>query len=255
MSTETVTGASSAATRQQRERQFYFRMALLIVAVVFIGFAPSFYLKPLDIVHYPRPEPDLNGLLLVHGSVFSLWLAVFFAQTALVSAGRRDLHRILGVFGFALAVVMIPIMYVTTLDEIARNSTPPFADVLTWSAVPLTPIPFYAYILWRGWTARKGDLASHKRIMLGLMIMLTQPATGRLPVLPPTLWGFAGLGLLSLLLFVPLARWDKSTLGHVHPATKLGAGVMVAILVVQTACMAMPDLWKPFVMLLPGIAA
>ena len=33
------------ADRKASERKFYSRMALFLVAVVFIGFAPSFYLK------------------------------------------------------------------------------------------------------------------------------------------------------------------------------------------------------------------
>lgn len=255
MATHAGAGRQKLPERQQKERRFYLRMALLIMAVIFIGFAPSFYLKPFNVVHFPRPNPDLNGHLMLHGLVFSLWTVIFLVQTLLISAGRRDLHKKLGIFGFTLAIAMIPIMYLTTLDEIARNSGPPWTDVLTWAAVPLVPIPFYMFVLWKGWNARRTDLASHKRIMLGLMIMLTQPATARLPLLPPMLWTFAALSALGMLLFVPMARWDKQTLGHIHPATKMGAGIYALIIVVQIACMAVPEVWKSFIVMLPGIAA
>lgn len=54
---------------------------------------------------------------------------------------------------------MIPIMYLTTADEVARGAGPPFVDVLTWMAVPLVPIPFYAFLALPGvWSGFAGQL-------------------------------------------------------------------------------------------------
>lgn len=70
-----------------RERKFYIRMAWFLVALVFIGFAPSFYLKPLGL-SYPRPNPPLIANLLLHGTVFTAWMAIFLAQVSLVAAAH-----------------------------------------------------------------------------------------------------------------------------------------------------------------------
>ena len=61
------------------ERKFYCRMALFLVALVFLGFAPSFYLR--DIVpSYPRPNLSLPPSVLLHGGLFTLWMLVLIAR-------------------------------------------------------------------------------------------------------------------------------------------------------------------------------
>ena len=45
-------------------------MALAMVVLVFLGFAPSFYLR--GIVHVPRPNPKLPPSIMLHGLLFSL---------------------------------------------------------------------------------------------------------------------------------------------------------------------------------------
>lgn len=249
-----VPASAGVANRQRQERRFYSYMALAALTVVFAGFAPTFYLKSFDVVHFPRPGPPLNLTLMLHGLVFSLWTALVVVQTQLVAAGRRDLHRSLGVAGFALAAAMLPIMYSAVLDQTARGSAPPFTDPLTWSCVPLLGMMIYAPILWLGWRARRADLQGHKRFMLGLMIILTQPATGRLPVVPPMLGGFVIQGLLTAALFIPLILWDRRTTGKLHPATTMVVSLYLVLLALQTFFLATPGLWSAFASQLPGMA-
>ena len=89
--------------------------------------------------------------------------------------------------------------------------------------------------------------------MLGLMLMLTQPATGRLPVVPPVLGGFVIQGLLTAALFVPLIVWDRRTRGKAHPATMTGALLYLMLLAAQTGFLATPGLWSAFAAQLPGM--
>ncbi len=243
----------SPGSMASRERRFYSRMAWLLVALVFIGFAPSFYLKPLGL-SYPRPNPALIPNLMLHGTVFTAWVATFLAQVSLVAAGRRDLHRALGAFGMALGVAMIPVMYLTAVWQVARASQPPFTDPLTWTVVPLLGIPVFAVMLWLGWQTSRRDLQAHKRLMLGIMIMLTQPAIARLPLAPPSLFGFALPSMLILLLFVPLIVWDLRSRGGLHWATKLGAGLYALIIAAQVFFLVVPGLWSAFAAHLPGVS-
>lgn len=246
---------STPSERQAQERRFYSRMALLIAAVVVLGFGPSFYLRPFDVIHFPRPNPPITPSLMVHSAVFSLWVVIFIAQTQLVAAGRRDLHKALGAFGFLLGVVMVPVMYLAMVDAIARNSTLPFVDVLTFSVVPLGGIPFFIILLALGWRARKKDLQSHKRYMLGLMIMLSQPVCARLPLAPPVLIGFTLMSALPFLIFIPLVMWDRKTRGGIHPATRTAIALFALLLAIQTFFLATPGLWSSFVVHLPGMGA
>ena len=80
-----ATVAASPAERLSAERKFYSRMALFLVLVVLLGFGPSFYLREI-VPAYPRPNPTLPLSVLVHGSLFTLWMLVFVAQTQLVAA-------------------------------------------------------------------------------------------------------------------------------------------------------------------------
>lgn len=244
---------SAGSTKQQSERRFYTGMALLMVALVLIGFGPTFYLKPFDLIHYPRPAPPLTPSLMTHGLVFTLWLLLFLTQTSLVAAGRRDLHRKLGVGGMMLAVMLVPIIYLNAVWQVARASQPPFTDPLTWTAVPLVPVPFYIAMIWLGWRWRQRDLQAHKRLMLGVMIMLTEPAIGRLPIAPPTLGGFSALAVGGWLLFIPLFLWDRRSLGHLHWATRLGASFYALMIAIKLFMLATPGLWSSFAVHLPGV--
>lgn len=245
--------AETVALAMQRERKFYTRMAVFLVALIFIGFAPSFYLKPLGL-SYPRPNPVLVPNLLLHGGVFTLWVALFVAQVSLVAAGRRDLHRSLGTAGMVLGIAMVPVMYLTAVWQVARASQPPFTDPLTWTAVPLVAIPGFIAMLWLGWSTRRRELQAHKRFMLGLMIMLTEPAVSRIPMAPPLLISFALQAALCWFVFVPLFIWDKRTLGRLHWATRTGAALYAVVIALQILFLATPGVWSSFAAHLPGIA-
>lgn len=215
-----ATVAAPPVERQSAERRFYSRMALFLAALVFFGFAPSFYLR--DIMPSPRPNPSLPLFVLLHGGVFTLWMLAIVAQTQLVAAGRRDVHMKLGVATVLLAVALVPIMYLTSVWQVARANQPPFTDPLTWTIIPLAVIVPFAILVWQGW-AHRHNAQWHKRAMLSAAILVVAgPAVGRLPIAPPTLGGFTFILLLGLALFVPLFLWDRRTLGRTHPATWLG---------------------------------
>eukprot|EP01035_Chromulina_nebulosa_P037003 gene37003-49929_t len=95
---------ASVLARLTAERRFYSSMALFMIVVVVIGFAPSFYLR--GIVHSPRPNPSLPPAVMFHGLMFSLWMIIFWAQAALVAAGQRTTHMRLGVAGMIFAALL-----------------------------------------------------------------------------------------------------------------------------------------------------
>jgi cytochrome bd-type quinol oxidase subunit 2 len=243
--------AGVPADRQAAERKFYSRMALLLVAVVFIGFAPSFYLRGV-VPSYPRPNPTLPPSVLLHGGLFTLWMLVFVAQTQLVAARKVELHMRLGKLSFLLALAIIPMMYLVAVWQVARANQPPFTDPLSWTIVPLAVIPSYAILVWQGW-ARRRQAQWHKRLMLSAAILvMLGPAIGRIPIAPPTLGGFLFQVLIGLALFIPLFVWDRRRDGHVHPATWLGFSLAAASSLLPIAIIASGG-WAPIAAHLPGI--
>ncbi len=236
-------------TRLTSERRFYCGMAIAMIVLVLIGFAPSFYF--IGMVAYPRPNPSISPLVLLHGLAFSLWMLLFATQAGLVAANRRDLHMKLGMAGFAFAAALVPLMYVTAVNQVARATQSPFTDPLSWTSVPLFPIPAFIALVVLGWRRRRDPFA-HKRLMLGASLLMMDPAIGRFPIAPPTFEGFAFLNLLSWLLFVPLFLHDRKQLGRIHWASALGAGLFAAALLARLAVMK-TGVWAPIAAHLPGV--
>ncbi len=234
--------ASNAMERANSERRFYSGMAIFMIVVVLIGFAPSFYLRGL--VHYPRPNPTLNPLVILHGMMFSAWMILFIIQVRFVAGGRRDLHMKLGQWGFVLAIALVPLMIVTALGGVARESNPPFTTPLAWTAVPLWGVPAYIAVAAAGWKYRRNAQA-HKRLMLGLGLMLLGPAIGRFPIFPPTLDAFYVSSFVAWLPMTALFVWDWRTGGRFHWATQYAGGVMAVMLIVRCAALTSP-LWLDF---------
>lgn len=242
------------ADRKTSERKFYSRMAIFLVVVVFIGFAPSFYLR--DIVPpYPRPNPTLPPSVLLHGTVFTLWMALLVTQTQLISTRRTETHMKLGKLAMFLAIALIPVMYVTSVWAVARHSHPPFTDDLNWTAVPLAVIPAFGFLIYEAWRRRK-QAQWHKRLMLGATILFAAgPGFSRIPLAPPSFWAFT-IQLLggTALLFAPLFLWDRRTQGKVHPATWTGYAVANAAAIVPLALI-YTESWAGIAAKLPGVGA
>jgi hypothetical protein len=249
-----ATLARALADRQSAERKFYSRMALFLVAVVFLGFAPSFYLRGI-VPSYPRPNPSLPPAVLVHGGLFTLWMLAVVAQTQLIAAGRRDVHMKLGAATLLLAVAIVPVMYLTAMWQVARANQPPFTDPLTWTIVPLAVIIPFAILISRGWANRR-DVQSHKRLMLSAAIITVMgPSIGRLPIAPPVLIGTTIQLLLGLALFIPLFLWDRRTVGHTHPATSLGFTMGAITVAIPLAVFWFNLPWAAVAAHLPGVGA
>lgn len=249
-----ATVVASGLDRKASERRFYSRMALFLVFLVLLGFAPSFYLKGL-VPSYPRPNPTLPPWVILHGTVFSIWMLLIVAQTQLIGARKHAVHMQLGKLGMLFAVLMIPVMYLTAVWQVARANQAPFTDPLTWTIVPLSVIIPFAILVWNGWENRR-DVQTHKRLMLSAAILVVMgPAIGRLPIAPPTRVGLSILLLLGLLLFVPLFLWDRRSVGHIHPATKLGFAMASITVAVPLAIFWLDLPWATVAAHLPGVGS
>jgi hypothetical protein len=249
-----ATVAASATDRRASERKFYSRMALFLVLLVLLGFGPSFYLKGI-VPSYPRPNPTLPPWVILHGTVFTIWMALVVAQTQLIGARKHAVHMQLGKLGMLFAILMIPVMYLTAVWQVARANQAPFTDPLTWTIVPLSVIIPFAIVVWNGWEKRR-DVQFHKRLMLSAAIMVVMgPAIGRLPLGPPILPVFTVQLLLGLALFIPLVLWDRKTIGRVHPATKLGFALASISVIVPLAVFWFNLPWAKVAAHLPGVGA
>lgn len=82
-------------------RYFYLCMSLVMAGLAVWGFSST--VDP-NLLHANPPRPFL---LSFHATVFSAWIALFVAQSALVRVRKVSVHRTLGWFGAALAATMV----------------------------------------------------------------------------------------------------------------------------------------------------
>jgi len=171
---------------------FFTSMSVLILAIVVVGFAPSYFLRGAVFA----PLPSL--LVHLHGAVFSSWIFLFVVQTSLVSAGNVRLHRRLGVLGAVIAGLMVLLGILTPLGTIHRAAVlPSFFTPESFLAGNIFGIlVFGAYVGVAIW--KRKDRIVHKRLMLIANAILTEPALSRMPIMQryPMLIGLIPLGII-----------------------------------------------------------
>jgi len=212
-------------TGAQGEARFFLIMALVSVGVLFAGFAPSFYLKSL--IHAP---PPLSLLTVMHGLVFTAWMALFVTQAVLIASDRRAWHRQLGMMGALLFGAMITLGYWTAITAGKLGHAPPGAPApLAFMALPLIAITGTLVLVGMAlWNRRYSDW--HMRLMLAAMFSLTSPGTGRI-VIPMGLADYGtwiALGGAELLLAVAMA-YDLLTAKRIHPAYWYAAAIFAVV--------------------------
>jgi len=207
------------------ERRFYTGMTLAIFVTVFVGFARSFFLRPL----FPAWPSPPEKIFYLHGAFFTAWFVLLVVQARLVGTGRTDVHRRLGRWGVVLAVGMVALGILGALTA-ARRST-------GFVGIPVPPlqflvVPFVDMLIFSSFVtlaiAKRGEPQAHKRWMLLASMGLITAAIARWPIVMT-----AGIGIplffgLTDLFLVPIVMWDLASRGRVHPATLWGGLLLVA---------------------------
>jgi hypothetical protein len=218
-------------------------MAIAMAIVVFVGFGPTFYLRPF-VAHRPTVSgaTGLSALAIVHGVLFSAWVVLFIVQTALVASHRVSVHRRLGVAGAGLAAAMVLVGISTAIASAARGGAPPGVDPLTFLAVPLFDMVVFPIFVVAAVLKRR-DREAHKRLMLLAYITIIVAAVARWPgVLPYGPFVFFGLGFVFLLLGIV---YDLVTRRRVHPVYMWGGALLVASVPVRLVISG-TEAWRVF---------
>ncbi|HEV2200808.1 MAG TPA: hypothetical protein VGR73_13390 [Bryobacteraceae bacterium] len=239
-----TTVARSRSTRRYDDL-FFSGLAVLFLVYVFIGFARSYYLAGL----FKAPLP--NTLLHVHGAVFSLWVLLLIAQTSLVSAGRVDVHRRLGVLGFGLACVMVVLGVLVANDQLLRFAAHPPAEhpgieaVRAFYAIPLGEILMFGTLVYFSFRNRSRP-AVHKRLMLIATIVLVEAAVIRWPIFDSFAVAESVIDALYVVpLLLLLMAYDWWSTGRVQVVT-LWAGAFAVVGQQARYLIGHTGLWQTF---------
>jgi hypothetical protein len=192
---------------------FFTSMSVLMLAIVLVGFAPSYYLRGAVFAHLP------SLLVHIHGAVFSSWIILFVIQSSLVSAGNVSLHRKLGVLGAVIAGLMVILGILTPLGTIHRAAVLPsfFTPESFLMGNIFGILVFGAYVAFAIW--KRNNRIVHKRLMLMANAILTEPALSRMPIIQhyPMLIGLIPLGII-----VALFVFDLFTQKRILAVTVIG---------------------------------
>lgn len=204
------TTLTRAAQPLAAERRFFAGMTYAAAAIVFAGFATSYYLWPITrLTHYPtgRPiSPSLPLLVHLHAAIFTGWVGLLVAQAVLVTRGSIGAHRRAGRAGAVLMVGMVLAGLMTSVQGARDGWNPggPYRDALSFMFVGIADIAVFTVLTAAG-LAWRGRPEVHRRLMvLGTTGGLLWPAITRTP-------GIAGgvplmFGVLASVVLAPAIR-------------------------------------------------
>jgi hypothetical protein len=218
-------------SRWSAERRFYTLMAMAMLVVAYVGFAPSFFLKPL----FPGWPAPSEPIFIVHGVFFAGWCVLLVVQALLIGVARVDVHRKLGMLGVFVAAGMVVLGVTGAL--IAANRPTGFVGVpvppLQFLVIPLFDIAFFATFFALAMANRR-NAQSHKRLLMLATIALLAAPFARWPYVRQLGNPFAYYACADLFI-VALAIWDFRTRGKLHRVTLWGGLAMMLTLPARLA--------------------
>jgi hypothetical protein len=201
-----TTGQPTASS----ERRFFAAMTLAASAIVFAGFATSYYVWPIARgTHYStgRPIPSTLPLIVhLHAALFTGWVCLFVAQAALVTSGNVKAHRRLGRIGAVLMALMVVVGLAAAVQGGRDGFNPrgPYRDAISFMFVGVTDIVVFTALTSTGVALRRRPDVHRRLMLLGTTGGLLWPAITRIPGIAgrPTLM----FGLLASVVLAPAVR-------------------------------------------------
>ncbi len=205
----------------RRHPTFFPAMSVLLIVFVFLGFAPTYYMRPAD----TGPIP---AYLQVHGAAMTGWYVLLLLQTTLIAMRKRAVHRRLGIAGAVIAAVIVmlnPLVVVWSVGH-QEPGTPLELTALIVVGDLLVMAIFAILVMlairWRRYPE------THSRMLMLASIAVAGPALGRFSLhLAGT--PFPGLIAIMLLPLLVVAH-DRVLMRRVHAVSAWGAAAIIGSL-------------------------
>ena len=151
------------------DRYFFVASGIWFVLIVFLGFAPSYYLVSF-FEDFDTPTFHLQ----LHGIAFTVWVLLYLVQTILIAKRNVKLHMSLGFFGLAVILLMIPTGLFPVSYKVHAGMIP--IDAGGHNVFRL----FFGYLFFFIAFYHRKNPFVHKRLMLSCMVMLMSAAIFRI---------------------------------------------------------------------------
>lgn len=228
----------------QAEHRFYFRLLAAVVATILLSFAQWSARGMVDIMAAPY-------WVHLHGLLFVAFLMLVLVQQHLAMRQRLALHRPLGWLGLALAIGLGFLSTFLGYAAIDNARLPPGFTNALMLAVSLADSVVFAGFVIAAVVLRK-HTAWHRRLILGAMVAILDPALGRL--LPGELlqgWAVPAIAAIQLAVLAVAMYRDRAIRGAVHPSLWWCCAIIPTMHLSYTL---LAD-WPPFVVFADSIAA
>lgn len=205
-------------------------MAVVLMLIMLVGFAPTFFLWPLFGTG-PR-----SPYVYLHGGLMTSWFVLFFVQASLAYAGNVGAHRKLGPIAATIGYIAVLTAIVATLYSLLNpNPDTDYTDpavlarrtAIIWGNFG-NAFVFAAFLSLAIWFRRRTEI--HRRLLLFASINFVTPAVGRISAWPIAsgvdLVTFNNSAVLLLVLMVVLYEWLVDR--RVSPVTVIAAIVLFA---------------------------
>lgn len=234
--------------KQLKEIRFFPMIAAVMLIVNFIGFAPSYFLKPM------MESPELPFRTHIHGLFFTGWFVLFFVQVLLVKKGNIPLHQTLGKVGGLLAIIMtfsaLQIIYYRVLEYDGSEGS--LANTALVFIGNMVLILMFTIAVAMGITFRRRP-KWHKRLMLLACISMMPQSLGRIGKMPSTtllgdlpnevLFGLGGMLFLIFSLWVHDLIHSK----RLHPVSFVGGPLIMVLMILGTIVLPNLQFVKDFI--------
>ena len=204
---------------------FFATTSWLMLITVVVGFGPTYYFAGM--VNSPLPSLIVH----LHAIAFSSWILLLVTQTSLVSAGRVDIHRRLGIGGFFLACLMVVLGLLAATDSLVREAGPVGRDPKFFYIIPTSDMLVFAILIFLAFRNRTNPPAHKRLIYVG---------TSSLLIAAIARWPFALVhrrapvaGLFVYVFLLLLAAYDLWSMRKIHRVTLWASAFLIFVFQVR----------------------
>lgn len=201
------------------DSRFFARFAMLLSALIVFAFALN---AVLGRAAYTA------GLVWphVHAALMIAWLAACVTQARLAASGNLALHRRLGWATAYLTVAVAASMSYAGIAAVRSGLVPPFFTPPFLLALTQVGSVVFGGMVFAA-ISRRSQTDYHRRLMAGSLVLLLDPALGRL--LPMPLLGNSGEWVsmaIQLAMIGVIALHDRRVIGRIHQATATSGAII-----------------------------
>jgi len=235
-----------AISARLRDRRFYLFVTILTAALVFAGFARTFFLNALF------AKMQLPPLWIIHGVVFSSWIVILVTQSALISSKQIRIHKKLGYASIAIVTLMAYLGFEMSRQAAQRGFTPPGGPPpTTFFAFQLLGLFAFVAFIAAGYLFRNRP-EIHKRLMVSGTVLILTPAVARIFLIFSTNLVIVKAFALQLAVLLACIAYDYVTRKRVH-LPYVSAVVTLLALLPMSALVGRTRVWHSLSHWLTGV--